>query len=247
MLVAAISDIHANLPAFEAVLEAVEEAGAEEIWCLGDIVGYGADPDACTALARERCDVLLAGNHDLAALGEIDIASFSSAAGVAIRWTREAAGEETLDFLRSLAPSGSRDGIGLFHASPRDPVWEYVLSADRAEAGMDAHPDPVALIGHSHIALFFARPPNGGAEDVRAEPGVPGTTVEFGDGGAWLLNPGSIGQPRDADPRASWMELDTEARTARFHRTAYDVDSAATAIVDAGLPTHLAERLYLGQ
>lgn len=246
MRVAAISDIHANLPAFEAVLAAIEDAGVEETWCLGDVVGYGADPDACAELAQEHCDVLLAGNHDLAALGEIDISSFSPAAGDAIRWTRENATEHTLDLLRPLEASGRREEIGLFHASPRDPVWEYVLDTRQAEAGMDAHDDRVALIGHSHVALYFSRSAGNGPGAIRAQAAAEGDTLDLADG-SWLLNPGSVGQPRDADPRAAWLELDTEQRTGRFHRVDYDVDSAAASIVRAGLPAHLAERLYLGQ
>ena len=139
MRVAAITDIHANLPALEAVLEAIDEAGVEEIWCLGDVVGYGADPDACAELVRERCAVCLVGNHDLAVLGELDIAAFSEAAAEAVAWTREQRRRARRSrFLRELEPAGEREGVGLFHASPRDPVWEYVLSAEQADACLDA-------------------------------------------------------------------------------------------------------------
>lgn len=247
MRVAAISDIHANLPAFEAVLTAIEEADIEETWCLGDIVGYGADPDACAELAKGRCDLLLAGNHDLAALGEIDISSFSPAAGAAIRWTRANAADRTFDLLRPLEASGRREGIGLFHASPRDPVWEYVLDGDQAAAGMDAHTDRVGLIGHSHIALFFHRAGGGSANSIRGEAAGEDRVLELGGDGTWLLNPGSVGQPRDGDARAAWLEIDIETEMARFHRVPYDIDAAAEAISRAGLPIHLGERLYLGQ
>lgn len=245
MRVAVISDVHSNLPALEAVLAAAEGAGVEEIWCLGDLVGYGADPDACTALIAERCDVCLAGNHDLAVIGAIEIDSFSGNAAAAVRWTRERIGADTAAHLAGLEPSGRRGGFGLFHGSPRDPVWEYVLSIEQAEAGLDDQGERICLIGHSHVALFFNRPRNrhsrtdGAAAEAGAE-------LDLG-AGEWLLNPGSVGQPRDGDPRAAWLELDTEAPSARFHRVEYDVEAAAAAILAAGLPSSLAARLELGR
>jgi diadenosine tetraphosphatase ApaH/serine/threonine PP2A family protein phosphatase len=244
--VAVLSDIHSNRQALEAVLAAVEEAGVEEAWCLGDMVGYGADPDACTALVRERCSTCLVGNHDLAVLGELDIATFSEGAAAAVGWTRENVKQETLDYLASLDPVGSRGGVGLFHASPRDPVWEYVLSTDQAEAGFEAMEERVGLVGHSHIALFFVNLPGarrGHAQGAQADGGA---EIEL-DEGEWLLNPGSVGQPRDGDPRAAWLELDTAAWTARWHRVDYDIEAAAAAIRSAGLPEPLAERLEAGR
>lgn len=244
MRTAVISDIHANLPALEAVLDACDAAGVDEIWCLGDVVGYGVEPDACADLVRERCDVCLVGNHDIAVLGGLDIGAFSEAAAVAVEWTQGNVAEQTLEFLRELAPDGQRAGFGLFHASPLDPVWEYVLARDQAEAAMDAHADSVALIGHSHVALFFQRPEAGG--EVRAGQASDGALLELGDD-EWLVNPGSVGQPRDGDPRAAWLELDTVDRAARYHRVAYDIERAAAPIAAAGLPKRLADRLYLGK
>jgi predicted phosphodiesterase len=254
MRVAVISDIHANLPAFEAVLDAIERSEAEEIWCLGDLVGYGAQPDQCADLARERCALTLVGNHDLAVLGELDISAFSSAAAEAAVWTADNCEPQTLDYMRSLTPRGEREDIDLYHASPRDPVWEYVLSLEQAEACMKAHDRPIALIGHSHVALFFVR---GGAfpgaigGEARSQDGVRGAQasdsarLDLGEGD-WLINPGSVGQPRDGDPRAAWLELETEEGLGVYHRVPYDIDAAAGPILDAGLPKHLAERLYIG-
>jgi diadenosine tetraphosphatase ApaH/serine/threonine PP2A family protein phosphatase len=242
-----LTDIHANLPAFEAVLAGAEKQRVDEVWCLGDLVGYGADPDACAALARERCDACLVGNHDLAVLGELDIASFSEAAAEAVEWTRERIGEPALEFLRELDPSLERREIGLFHASPRDPVWEYVLSIEQAYACMEVQPQRLGLIGHSHVSLFFTRlPEDGGLGETRGGQAEHGLRLDLGEG-RWLLNPGSVGQPRDGDPRAAWLELDTEKPAARFHRVDYDVDRAAASIVDAGLPKRLADRLFIGQ
>jgi diadenosine tetraphosphatase ApaH/serine/threonine PP2A family protein phosphatase len=244
--VAAISDIHANLPALEAVLEAIGRVEVEEVWCLGDVVGYGAEPDECADLVRQRCELCLVGNHDLAVLGALDIAAFSEAAAAAVAWTRENVAERTLALLRDLEPAGERQGIALFHASPRDPVWEYVLSAEQADACLDMQPARVTLIGHSHVSLFFVRPAAGRQdEEIRGAQSSDDTLLDLG-AGRWLVNPGSVGQPRDGDPRAAWLELDTDEQTARFHRVPYDVERAAASISAAGLPRRLGDRLRVG-
>ena len=248
MRLAILSDIHANLPAFEAVLAEIESAGVDDVWCLGDVVGYGADPDACAALAAERCSICLVGNHDLAVLGELDISSFSPAAEAAVRWTREVIGEEALRFLGSLEPADESREVALYHASPRDPVWEYVLWPDQAAECIRVQATRVSLIGHSHVALFFAlgdRAAGDSAEARGAQAGA-GTSLTLGEG-RWLINPGSVGQPRDGDPRAAWLELDTERWAATYHRVEYEIDRAADAIVASDLPEHLARRLYVGQ
>jgi diadenosine tetraphosphatase ApaH/serine/threonine PP2A family protein phosphatase len=244
--VAAITDIHSNLAALEAVFEAIDETGVEEIWCLGDVIGYGGDPDACADLVGERCSVCLVGNHDLAVLGELGIAAFSEAAAEAVIWTRGHVSERTLDLLRKLKPAGRRRGIGLFHASPRDPVWEYVLSAEQADACLDVQEERIALIGHSHVSLFFMRPAGDEHGGIRSAQAGDDTLLDLGRG-RWLVNPGSVGQPRDGDSRAAWLELDTDEETARFHRVPYDIERAAGSITAADLPGRLATRLYIGQ
>jgi predicted phosphodiesterase len=241
--VALVSDVHGNLPAFHAVLEDVEGTDAEEVWCLGDLVGYGAQPDECVALARERCTVCLNGNHDLVVTGDLDIEDFSHAAAQAALWTRDHIGDEALGFLRGLSPQDEGHPIGLYHASPRDPVWEYVLSTVQADGCMDTMGARVGAIGHSHVALCFWRGPDGEAHGRQA---TVGTEVDISDG-EWLLNPGGVGQPRDGDPRAAWLLLDIEGWTASWRRVDYPIDEAAEAIRDAGLPRALADRLYLGQ
>ncbi len=241
-----ISDVHSNQPALESVLAAIDEAGVEQVWCLGDVVGYGAQPDACAELIRERCDICLVGNHDLAVLGGLDISSFSETAAAAVEWTRENASAGTTEFLRGLEPAGSRAGVGLFHGSPRDPIWEYVLSIEQAEEGLDAQEERIGLIGHSHISLFFTRPDGGRHGDTQGAQAGGGALLSL-ESGAWLVNPGSVGQPRDGDARAAWLELDTDAWTARFHRVPYDVATAAETILAAGLPSQLAERLEVGR
>jgi len=243
MRVAIISDIHANRHAFEAVLADVAASPAEELWCLGDTVGYGADPNECCALVRRNAAVCLAGNHDLAVTGALPLDEFSHGAALAARWTQDVITEDHLEWLRTLEPSGAEDDVGLYHASPRDPVWEYVLSSLLAELCLDAAPERVCLVGHSHVALSFVRPDG---EVATGEPRRGGDALDL-RAGEWLINPGSVGQPRDGDPRAAWLELDTDAVQATYHRVDYEIDRAAKAIAETDLPEHLARRLYVGQ
>ncbi len=256
MRLAIVSDIHANLPALEVVLADAESAGVDQLWCLGDVVGYGAHPDECASLIAERCALCLVGNHDLAVLGELDDSAFSPAAAAAVRWTRETARPETIEFLRGLAPADESRDVALYHASPRDPIWEYVLWPDQAAECIAVQAARVSLVGHSHVALFFVVAENGDRgprgqeielEDVaRGAQASAGTRLDLSEG-RWLINPGSVGQPRDGDPRAAWMELDTDAWEATYHRVEYEIDRAAEAIAASELPEHLAKRLYVGQ
>jgi len=245
MNVAVISDIHANRHALDAVLDDIEATGVDEIWSLGDAVGYGAFPGECVTTLRERCSVFLLGNHDLAALKEIDIGTFSPSAAASALWTREHMASEAFEILKSLeGTSAQREGIGLFHASPRDPIWEYVVDSDLAEDNLDFQEERIALIGHSHIALYFTRVDE--MSRVSSVLAPQGTDLTM-KSGKWLLNPGSVGQPRDGDPRAAWAELDTESFRIRFHRVEYPIEEAALAIREAGLPPHLGDRLFKGQ
>jgi diadenosine tetraphosphatase ApaH/serine/threonine PP2A family protein phosphatase len=243
MLVAITSDIHGNRHAFEAVLADIASTGAGELWCLGDVVGYGADPNDCCALVRGNAAVCLAGNHDLAVTGTIPLDEFSHGAALAARWTQEVLADDHVEWLRSLSPQGDEEGVGLYHASPRDPIWEYVLSTLLAELCLDVAEERVCLVGHSHVALSFVRPEGEAAT---------GDTRRAGDAldmslGEWLINPGSVGQPRDGDPRAAWLLLDTGSWQAEWRRTEYDIAGAAAAIRAARLPDSLAERLEYGQ
>jgi predicted phosphodiesterase len=243
MRVAVLSDIHGNRQAFEAVLEAVAAARVDEVWCLGALVGYGADPNDCVALARRSTDVCLAGNHDMAVTGALPLDEFSRGAALAARWTQEVIEDEHLAWLSALRPRGAQHDVGLYHASPRDPVWEYVLSALLAELCLDAQSHRVCLVGHSHVALSFVRRTG---ETATGEPRRGGDELDLSDG-EWLVNPGSVGQPRDGDPRAAWLLLDIEAWVATWRRTPYDISGAAAAIRAARLPDSLAERLEYGQ
>jgi predicted phosphodiesterase len=240
---AIVSDIHANLQALEAVLDEIDASSCDALWCLGDLVGYGADPNACVALLRERSTICLAGNHDLAVTGAISLEDFSPGARAAAEWTRSVIDAGALAFLEALEPFDEDQSVALYHASPRDPIWEYVVSSFQAMLCLDAQPRRVGVVGHSHIALSFCRRDGG---TVLGEKRDAGDVLDIRHG-EWLLNPGSIGQPRDGDPRAAWLELDLERWTATFHRTDYDINAAAAAITAAGLPDSLAQRLHVGQ
>jgi predicted phosphodiesterase len=246
MRIALVSDVHGNLPAFEAVLAAANLSGVDEIWCLGDLVGYGAQPDECVELARETCDLCLAGNHDLAALGALDISSFSPAAAEAAVWTRGKLDDDSRAFLESLEATNESREVALYHASPRDPVWEYVLWPEQAGECIARQATRVSMVGHSHVALCFRADDDGDVDSTQGAQVAAGTTLDVAEGG-WLLNPGSVGQPRDGDPRAAWLTFDTEAWTAAYARVEYPVEKAAESIIEAGLPEHLGRRLAVGQ
>jgi predicted phosphodiesterase len=241
--IAAISDIHGNWHAFEAVLDDVEKERVDEIWCLGDIVGYGPQPNRCVEVARERSDICLLGNHDLAALGEVDLASFSPDAATSARWTIEELDADARDYLASLEPKGEREGAELFHASPRDPIWEYVLSEPAVRAALSMTTARLVLVGHSHIPIAL-RLSDGDALAGGLAKG--GSEIELSEG-RWLLNPGSVGQPRDGDPRAAYLLIDLDAWTAVYKRVAYNIGATQSEIRKAGLPEALAERLDVGE
>jgi diadenosine tetraphosphatase ApaH/serine/threonine PP2A family protein phosphatase len=236
--VAVVSDIHGNLAALESVLDAVDERAPDALWCLGDLVGYGARPNECCTLVRERAALSLAGNHDLAVRGTLDLSEFNGDAGVAARWTRGVLSDESQAYLDSLETHAAADGAQLFHASARDEVWEYVLSDETAFATLALTSAPVVLVGHSHVALVVSTAGSGGLA-----PG--GTSLSLAETRT-LLNPGSVGQPRDGDPRAAFLMLDLAASTATFERVEYDIERTQAEIRDAGLPDVLASRLAVG-
>ena len=245
MRIALLSDVHGNLPAFRAVLADVDSAGAERVWCLGDLVGYGAEPDGCVALARERCDVCLAGNHDLVVTGAIDIADFSASAAAAAR-VDPRAHLGRLARVPERARARRRHGgeLGLYHASPRDPVWEYVLSTWQAGECMDVDGARAWARSATPTWRSTSSAPRTGRSTARRRRPAPRSDISEGE---WLLNPGGVGQPRDGDSRAAWLLVDTDAWTATWRRVEYPIDEAAEAIQAAGLPAVLADRLYAGQ
>lgn len=238
MRVAVISDIHANGRALEAVLGDVDAQGVDEVWCLGDVVGYGPDPNGCCDTMRERASLCLVGNHDLAVLGVVDTSDFNLEAALATEWTRGALSDESREFLSALSPTAARDGVEAFHASPLDPIWDYVLTLDGAQASLQATTAPLVLVGHSHVPLAID-------EELEGGHAVGGTEIDLG-ARRWIANPGSVGQPRDGDWRAAWLLLDTAEHSASFRRVEYAVGETQAAMREAGLPGPLADRLALG-
>jgi predicted phosphodiesterase len=240
MKVAVISDVHANEQALDAVLQEIDAWGPETVWCLGDIVGYGPAPNRCCELVSQRTDICLIGNHDLVALGVLDVADFNEEAAAAALWTRGELEERWRSYLSALEPSAVAGGAELYHASPRDPVWEYVLSAETAYFSLLTTKAALVLVGHSHVALAI------GLDDAELQGGLAPAETEIELDGRWLLNPGSVGQPRDGDPRAAWLALDTDERLARFHRVAYPIERTQARMREYGLPEQLATRLAHG-
>ena len=223
------------------MLREIDAERVDAIWCLGDTVGYGPMPNECCAAVEERADVCLVGNHDLVVLGELSVADFNDEAAASALWTADVLTPQSRAFLEGLKPLGHVEGVDLFHASARDPVWEYVLSEEAAQATLELSTAPLVLVGHSHIALgitFDGREVLGGlAPD--------GTELELE--GRWLLNPGSVGQPRDGDPRAAWLLLELERRFAAFRRVQYPIEQTQRELRERGLPRSLASRLAHGE
>ncbi|HEX5175131.1 MAG TPA: metallophosphoesterase family protein [Gaiellaceae bacterium] len=241
MRVAVVSDIHSNLHALDAVLEAIDTEAPDELWCLGDLVGYGPRPNECCAAIAARATVCLAGNHDLAVQGTIDLEEFHGDAAVAAWWTRDVLDAPSKELLDRLGPEATVHGVSLYHGSARDPIWEYVLGDEAALATIELAGTPLVLVGHSHVALRVVQ----SDDDLTGGVAPAGTELDLADARA-LLNPGSVGQPRDGDPRAAFLVLDLEARHASFHRVEYDVERTQREMREAGLPELLAARLALG-
>ena len=240
MRVAVISDVHANYHALEAVLREVDAARVGAVWCLGDTVGYGPRPNECCEVVKDRAEHSLVGNHDLVVLGELAVSDFNDEAAAAANWTAEVLTPESRGFLASLKPYGRVHGVDLFHASARDPVWEYVLTEEAAQATLELSETSLVLVGHSHVALAITAD-NG---HVSGGPAPGGSKVTLD--GRWLLNPGSVGQPRDGDPRAAWLLLDLEKRFAEFRRVPYSIERTQAEMRERGLPQVLAARLERG-
>jgi predicted phosphodiesterase len=241
MRVAVISDVHANSHALTAVLAQIDDAAVDAVWCLGDTVGYGPRPNECCEAIRERADECLVGNHDLVALGELEVSDFNDEAAAAAVWTSQVLTQESRSFLEGLEPLAHLDGADLFHASARDPVWEYVLTNEAARATLELTSARLVLVGHSHVALALT------FDGTEVIGGLAPAGFEVELKGRWLLNPGSVGQPRDGDPRAAWLLLDLERRFAAFHRVAYSIEETQSEMRERGLPRALAARLERGE
>ncbi len=243
MRCAVISDIHANLAALDAVLADIGEQ-AEAIWCLGDIVGYGPDPNECVARLQERGIVSVAGNHDWACLGKLDLADFNLDAREACRWTAEQLSEASRAFLEGLPLSLVFDEWTLVHGSPREPIWEYLTSPGAVLENLPFLQTRLCLVGHTHVPLAF-HVPDGETLTCRRRWLLDGDELSL-QSGRWILNPGGIGQPRDGDPRAAYLLVDTETLAAEMRRVPYPVETTQRRMLEAGLPANLIQRLSFG-
>jgi diadenosine tetraphosphatase ApaH/serine/threonine PP2A family protein phosphatase len=246
-----VSDIHSNLAAFEAVLRRAESAhGIDRLWCPGDIVGYGPDPVACVDLMRRYSHLAVCGNHDLAAIDRISTSDFNMAGARAAEWTGTRLRDDEKQLLAGLPQVIQEGEFTLVHGSLRAPVWEYLLSPHAAEEQFRRMETAYSLIGHSHIPFVAHETadglPTGQAGLLRMAALRDGDRIELGEQ-RLIINPGSVGQPRDGDPRASCAVLDLDERTLTLHRMEYDIAATQEKIRAEGLPLWLAERLSFGQ
>ena len=242
MKIAIISDIHSNSEALISVLEMIESIGVDEIYCLGDIVGYGPDPNDCILQVRENSSVVIAGNHDFAAVELTDISYFNVYARDAINWTANELDENNQEFLSTLEIMHQVDDALFVHATPENPEeWDYILSNFDAESNFQVFSEQVCFIGHSHSPVIFKMGKNGDVRTLRE------SVLECDPQCRYIINIGSVGQPRDADPRASFGIFDTETRMYELKRTDYAIEITQSRIIEAGLPRFLADRLSRGQ
>lgn len=240
MRYAILADIHSNLEALDAVLAAIDSERCDETYCLGDVVGYGADPKACLHRIRERGIITVAGNHDLGCIGKFDLSFFNSSAREAALYTIHKLDSSDLAYLATWPLTLETDDFALVHSSPRKPDhFEYLFTVSQAEEAFEEVRSNMTFIGHSHVPVIFYQDP---------------TLTDYVQASEFFLrrnrkiifNCGSVGQPRDGNPEAAYAIFDTNIAKIRISRVPYDVDAAARKIIDADLPLILAERLYKG-
>jgi diadenosine tetraphosphatase ApaH/serine/threonine PP2A family protein phosphatase len=239
---AILADIHGNLDSFEAVLKDLEKKGGfDKILCLGDIVGYGPEPNTCIELLRQFNHSCIAGNHDWAAIGNIDTMDFNEDAALANQWTTKQLTEEEKEYLHLLPQKITEGDFSMAHGSPREPIWEYLISTRLAEENLNYFTTPFCLVGHSHIPLIFEQSQNGMVLHRLED----GETIKL-QKNRLIINPGSVGQPRDRDPRASYILYDSDVRTISHFRVDYDIDITQQKMVKLNLPEFLIYRLRHG-
>lgn len=240
---AIIADIHANLSAFTVVLDDIQRrGGASELWCLGDVVGYGPDPHGCIELLRHYKFLCVAGNHDWAAIGKIDTATFNPDAAAACLWTARQLGPEDKACLEGLPERVEVADFTLVHGSPREPIWEYLVTEEQAGENEAYFDTRFCLVGHSHVPLVFE------LMDDSTWVGrwlADGETLVLG-GRRLIINPGGVGQPRDGDPRAAYAIYDDETGTVSVYRVAYNIEATQARMKACGLPPRLISRLSHG-
>ncbi len=242
MRILVLSDIHSNAAALDAVLAVAPPY--DELWCLGDTIGYGPEPNLCLARMSKLATQALTGNHDLACLGAVPLDDFNPVARIANEWNNRQLEPEMRHWLAARPARLDVEGATLAHASPRDPVWEYVLDRQVAAENLAHFTTQVCFIGHSHVPLLFAQSSAGQTQFGLA---ATNQVTELQPDTRYIINPGSVGQPRDGDPRAAYAVWDTDAQTVRWCRVPYDIAATQRAMRDANLPAILADRLALGR
>ncbi len=242
MRIALISDIHGNLEALTAVLKDIEKHQVDQIWCLGDVVGYGANPSECLKLVTETCDIRLMGNHDHSTLGKTPIDGYTQVARVSTEWTQDKLTKKDLDILESFTMEHWLDDVLAIHASPYDPEeWHYILTPVEADDAFGAFDGSICFHGHSHMPVIFTEMP--GALPRRKE----AHDFDADEENRYLINVGSVGQPRDNDPRACWVLYDSDERHIEYHRVEYDIRQTQSKMTEAQLPRMLVNRLATGR
>lgn len=237
-----ISDIHGNLEALEVVVRLLQDRGATQFLCCGDIVGYGPDPNRCIEVVRGLDCVCVAGNHDMAASGSMSTDGFNSAAAGAVLWTRPLLAETNRLYLDSLPLTSQNDSLFIVHASPSAPdAWKYVFTPREAAREMESCPGSVCLVGHSHVPLAVERLQGKPARPVSQD------VLFLRSEARYFINAGSVGQPRDGDPRACGLLYDSESRSLTRFRMSYDIGAVQAKMRAAGLPEFLASRLESGR
>jgi len=237
---AIISDIHGNLQALQEVLALVEHLKVSWIICLGDIVGYGGDPSACIDLVRRKCSGVILGNHDAAAVGLTSISFFNPVAAAAALWTRKVLTEEEKSYLSQLPLRQQFDDFEIVHSTPDQPqIWRYLMIEEDAEPLFNYFRKPILFYGHTHLPMVFEK----GEEGVRL---YEASDFKLQAQSSYIVNVGSVGQPRDGDPRASFAVYDSTEKEVSFYRVPYDIHTAQRRILDNGLPSLLAARLEYG-
>lgn len=243
MQIALISDIHSNQVALEAILDTLPPY--DQLWCLGDTIGYGPRPNECLAHMRDLGTFVLTGNHDLASLGEVSLADFNSLARQANQWNNRQLQPELRAYLRERPATVTTDqDATLAHASPRDPIWEYILDVETAIKNLEHFQTRICFVGHTHVPMIFALHSDQSIDFAHA---TAGQVVQLRRDSRYIFNPGSIGQPRDGDPRAAFAIWDTTADTIRFERVPYNIAATQRQMRLAALPPLLAERLTYGR
>ncbi len=244
MRYAILADIHGNLEALTAVLGDIEQqGGADEIWCLGDIVGYGPEPSACLEILQRCQHVAVAGNHDLAAVGKLDVSFFNPLAAAAIAWTTQHLSAADNHYLEHLPLTLEKGDFLLVHGGPAEPALEYIMSTSIANRNLAFFKSRYCLVGHTHAPALFKEEEDGTCVSGRFSTAV---GLVLGQD-RMIINPGAVGQPRDGDPRAAYALYDTEGRIIRLHRVEYDITATQRKMMKAGLPVGLSSRLEAGQ